>query len=406
MDLCCPFWSNAFIEVKIMIDLAIKDLMALLPIPGPPAKEKPVADYLHQTFVNMGIPDSHIQYDRAQDQSEYGGDVGNMIVSIEGKIEGPSLLFSTHIDTVPDCVGCQPRIDLENNRIVNDAPNTALGGDNRAGCAILVTLARRLMELNGAHPNIVIVFFVQEEVGLVGARGLDVSLLGSQLPAIGINLDGGRVEEVVTRTIGSERFTIDITGIPAHAGSRVAEGVSAAVIASQAIAELEQAGWHGLIEQPEGRGSANVGILDGGQGSNVVMPKLHILAEARSYDKEFRRKIIETWQEAFKRAASSLTNIHKQYGTVAFGPGPTYEPYALADDAPVVKAVRKAAEKIGLDIKLVDDAGGSDASWVNAHGIPCVTLNIGQRDVHTTDEWIDLHDFERACELVIAIAAG
>ena len=142
-----------------MIDVAIKDLMALLPIPGPPAKEKPVADYLHQTFVEMGIPDSHIQYDRAQDQSEYGGNVGNMIVKIEGEFDGPTLLFSTHMDTVPDCVGCQPRVDLENNRIVNDAPNTALGGDNRAGCAILVVLARRLMGLNGAHPDILLVFF-------------------------------------------------------------------------------------------------------------------------------------------------------------------------------------------------------------------------------------------------------
>jgi tripeptide aminopeptidase len=389
-----------------MIESAIHDLLALLPIPGPPAKEKLIAEHLHGMLVDMGIPGEDICYDRAQEQSEYGGEVGNMIVKIAGQQSGSTLMFSTHMDTVPQCVGCKPRLDREQNRIVNDAPNTALGGDNRAGCAILVTLARRLMELKGAHPNIVIIFFVQEEVGLVGARGLDVSLLGEQLPEIGINLDGGRVEEVVTATIGSERFTIDVTGIPAHAGSRVAEGVSAAVIASKAIAELDQAGWHGRITQPEGTGTSNVGIIEGGKGSNVVMPKLHILAEARSHDKDFRRKIIETWQDAFRRAASSVTNIHNQFGSVSFGPGPTYEPYALADDAPVVQAVRRAAEQIRLEIKLVHDDGGSDASWVNAHGISCVTLNIGQRDVHTTDESIDLHDFERACELVIAIATG
>ena len=242
-------------------------------------------------------------------------------------------------------------------------------------------------------------------------RGLDVNMLGKPLPEIGINLDGGRVEEVVTKTIGSERFTIKVTGVSAHAGSRIDEGVSAAVIVGRAIAELEEGGWHGLIDKTEGNGpehtgSANVGILEGGSGSNVVMPKLNILAEARSHDKAFRRKIIQTWQDAFKRAVGAVTNIHNQFGTVEFGPGPTYEPYALADDAPVVQAVRRAAEQIGLDIKLVHDNGGSDASWVVAHGIPCVTLNIGQRDVHTTDESIDLHDFERACELVIAIATG
>ena len=117
-----------------------------------------------------------------------------------------------------------------------------------------MTLARKLMTLKGAHPDILIVFFVQEEVGLVGARGLDVSLLGDQLPQIGINLDGGRVEEVVTKTIGSERFTIEVTGVSAHAGSRIDEGVSAAVIAGRAIAELEEGGWHGLIDKTEGNG--------------------------------------------------------------------------------------------------------------------------------------------------------
>jgi len=389
-----------------MIESAINDLLALLPIPGPPGQEKEVAEYLHKILVDMGIPDEQISYDQAQDQSEYGGNVGNMIVKIEGQLAGPTLMFSTHMDTVPDCVGCQPCLDQERNRIINDASGTALGGDNRAGCAILLTLARKLMALNGAHPPIVLVFFIQEEVGLVGARGLDVGLLGEQLPTMCINLDGGKVEEVVTAVIGSQRFTIDITGVAAHAGSRVAEGVSAAVIASKAIAELDQADWHGRIEKPEGSGTSNVGIIEGGKGSNVVMPSLHILAEARSHNPQFRRKIIDTWQDAFRRAAVSVTNIHNQHGTVVFGPGPTYEAYALPDDAPVVRKVKQAADLIGLPVKFVSDDGGMDANWIVAHGIPCVTLNIGQRDIHTPDEWIDLHDFERACQLVIAIATN
>ena len=386
-----------------MIESAINDLLTLLPIPGPPAQEREVAEFLHQTLVAMGIPDEQISYDRAQDQSEYGGNVGNMIVKIKGRLPGPTMMFSTHMDTVPDCVGCQPRLDGEGNRIVNDAPGTALGGDNRAGCAILLTLARRLVTLNGAHPPIVLVFFIQEEVGLVGSRGLDVSLPGEPLPIWCINLDGRHVEEVVTAVIGSQRFTIDITGVAAHAGSRVAEGVSAAVIASKAIAELDQGGWHGRIEKPEGSGTANVGTVEGGKGSNVVMPALHILAEARSHNPQFRRKIINTWQDAFRRAARDVTNIYGQHGTVVFGPGPTYEAYALPDDAPVVRKVQQAAKAIGLPVKLVSNDGGMDANWIVAHGIPCVTLSMGQRNIHTPNEWIDLHDFERACQLVIAI---
>ncbi|MEM7112840.1 MAG: M20/M25/M40 family metallo-hydrolase [Chloroflexota bacterium] len=389
-----------------MINQAIVDLMALLPIEGPPAKEGKVARHLHENLVGLGIPNDQIFYDTTYEQSEYGGEVGNMIVRINGRSDQSRLMFSTHMDTVPDCVGCQPRLDLPNQRIVNDAAGKALGGDNRIGCAILLTLARELLKLKGDHPPITLVFFVQEEVGLVGARGLDTALLGPELPTMCINLDGGRVEEVTTAVIGSERFTIDITGVAAHAGSRVAEGTSAAAIAAIAIAELHQGGWHGRIEKPEGNGTSNVGILEGGQGSNVVMPALHILAEARSHNPAFRQKIIQTWKTAFRNAAQSVKNIHGQAGSVSFGPGPTYEAYALADDAPVVEATRKAADLIRLETKLVHDDGGNDASWVVAHGIPAVNLNVGQRDVHTPDEWIDLRDFEIANQLVVAIATG
>ncbi|MGI9220307.1 MAG: hypothetical protein ACR2QS_04645 [Woeseiaceae bacterium] len=52
-----------------MIEKAIEDLMVLLPIPGPPGKEREVAQYLHNMFLEIGIPDEQIVYDRAQEQS-------------------------------------------------------------------------------------------------------------------------------------------------------------------------------------------------------------------------------------------------------------------------------------------------------------------------------------------------
>ncbi|MEM7111731.1 MAG: M20/M25/M40 family metallo-hydrolase [Chloroflexota bacterium] len=390
----------------MMNELAIADLMALLPIAGPPAKEGQVAAFLEAQLQALGVASEQISYDRAQDQSEYGGEVGNMIVQINGRLPHPRLMFSTHMDTVPDAVGCQPRLDRENGRIINDAPNTALGGDNRLGCAVLLNLVRELMKLDGEHPPITLVFFVQEEVGLVGARGLDVSLLGEPLPAICFNLDGGFVEEVVTAVIGSERFTIDIIGIPAHAGARPAAGVSAAMIAAMALAELQEGGWHGRVVQPDGVGTANVGTMNGGQGSNVVMPQMHILAEARSHDPAFRAKIIATWQAAFRKAAATLANRNGRYGSVSFGPGPTYEAFALDDDAPVVQRTVAAAKLCNIPIRLVSNDGGMDANQIVAHGIPAVTIAPGQRSVHTADEWIDLHDFERACQLIVASAIG
>lgn len=387
-----------------MFDQTIDNLMALLPIAGAPSKENEVASFIREQLMEMGIPASQMVHDNAQAQSEYGGEVGNLIVHIEGNKPGPRLMFSAHMDTVPIAVGCQPRLDEANKRIVNDAEGCALGGDNRLGCAVLIHLARTLMTLNGDHHPITLVFFVQEEVGLVGARGLDVSLLGDPMPTMCFNLDGGYAHKVVTAVVGNQRFTIDIEGIAAHAGSTPADGLSAAVIASHAIAELDSNGWHGRIAKEHGVGTANVGIMQGGQGSNVVMPDMSILAEARSHSAAFRQEIIETWQSAFKRAAETLSNQHGQHGSVTFGPGPTYEAFTLDENEPTVQRMLEAANVCEIETELVSNDGGLDANWVVRHGIPAVTIGVGQREVHKPNEWIDLDDFERACRLMVASA--
>ncbi|SRR6056297_86853 len=385
-----------------MIERAIDDLMALLPIAGPPGGERAVADYLAGQLAAAGVPRSTIAHDSAQDQSEYGGEVGNLIVRFEGRRPGPRRMFSTHMDTVPDAVGCKPRLERQAGRIVNDAKGSALGGDNRLGCAILLALARRLVELDGDHVPVTLVFFIQEEVGLVGARGLDLSKLGDPKPALCVNLDGGPVEDVVTAVTGTERFTIDIKGIPAHAG-RPAGGLSAAMIAAAALTELQDGGWHGVIEKDESRGSANVGTMNGGQGSNVVMPSMSILAEARSHDPAFRSEIIRTWRAAFEGAAARAENDEGARGSVVFGPGPTYEAFALSDDEPVVRMTLEAARHVGFEMRTVTNNGGMDANWIVAHGIPAITIPVGQRQVHTADEWIDLVDFEKACRVVVRL---
>jgi tripeptide aminopeptidase len=229
-------------------------------------------------------------------------------------------------------------------------------------------------------------------------------LLGDPAPTMCYNLDGGKVDEFVTSVIGTERFTIDITGIASHAGARPADGLSAGVLAAHAIAALDRGGWHGRIEKEGKVGSANLGIVNGGQGSNVVMPSMHILAEARSHDPAFRRRIVETWKAEFTRVVQEVTNHKGQRGAVAFGPGPTYEAFALADDEPTVQRLLRAAARCGIDATLVTNDGGMDANWIVAHGIPAVTIGVGQRDVHTPAEWIDLADFAAVCQLMRAVA--
>ncbi len=381
--------------------LALDDLLELIPIPGPPAGESAVAACLRKKLIDIGIPEDSITTDNAHDQSEYGGDTGNLIVDLIGNAQGERWMFSTHMDTVPGAVGTSPR--LEGNEILSGVADRALGGDNRAGCALLLQVARSLVGQKGQHRPVTLIFFIQEEVGLVGARGMDLDRLGNPRPTLCFNFDGGPPDELVTTVIGTERFNIHIEGIAAHAGARPEQGVSAATIASIAIAELDREGWNARIDRQEGRGSANVGTITGGTGTNVIMPELHILAEARSHSPTFRRTIIDKWKSTFVRIAASTTNKTGDHGSVTFSAGPTYEPFALPKDAPVIRAVEEAAHTCGHDTHLVTNDGGMDANWIVAHGIPTVTLGVGQSNAHTPEERLDLSRFRMACSIATTL---
>ena len=54
--------------------------------------------------------------------------------------------------------------------------------------------------------------------------------------------------------------------------------------------------------------------------------------------------------------------------------------------------------------ELVVSNGGLDANWLNAKGIPTVTLGAGQHNPHTIDEYVDLPEFFGGCRLAIALA--
>ncbi len=390
------------------MDLNVETVIELMKVPGEPGKERVIFEKLQEMLREMGVPAERMTSDRTQEQSEYGGEVGNLIVRLEGRGSGQRRMFSTHMDTVPGAIGCQPR--LEGERIVNSAAGKALGGDARAGCAILMAVARALTERKGDHPPRVLVFFAQEEVGLVGSRGLDLSLLGEPLPAMCFNFDGGAPEVVINGGIGTQRLNIEITGSAAHS-SNPSKGISAAVILAEALAELEREGWNNRIDRPEGSGCANLGILRGGTGSNVVMPGLYALAESRSFDRDFREKIVEVWRETFARAVERANTKAAERGlevraAAELSPGPVYDPYVLAEDSPVVRASTAAVEKAGLTPRLYRHPGGTDANNIVSKGIPAVSLGMGDCAAHSPEEWVDVPQFLKACEIAVDLATG
>jgi tripeptide aminopeptidase len=386
------------------MDKAVSDLMDVLDVPGISTEEAEIAAFLDKFLRSQGVPADAIRYDRTQDQSEYGGQIGNMIVRLpaRGGHTGPSRMFMAHIDTVALCRGAKPRVDLNGQprRVVNDNPESALGADDRSGVAVMMHLVRWLAESKVAHPSITLVFTVQEELGLVGARGLDLKAIKPDPPVMAFNYDGGEVETIIVAVTGTTRFFIDVFGKAAHTGVNPQDGASAAVAAAKALADLARDGWHGPINRDGGTGSANIGVMSGGEMTNTVMDKMIIRGEARSHDAVFRQRIVDLYREAFQRAAGETKNAAGESVRTEWKLGPCYESYAIRQDDLVVKTTVSAMSKLGIQPNFMVSDGGMDANWINPRGLPMVTLGSGQHGAHTVEEWVNLEEYLAACALI------
>jgi len=377
---------------------AVALAMDLMRIPGPSGREGAVAAEIVSRLRKAGLADSAIRFDAAHKRSCDGGECGNLIVRLPGTVRRPRRLLSAHMDTVSICVGSRPVV--KGGRIVSADPATALGGDDRAGTAVLLHTLLAILRERLPHPPLAFLWTVQEELGLQGARHVSVAALGR--PAMGFNYDGSG--GIVRGATGDYRIRITVTGVPSHAGAAPEKGVSAVTVASLAIARLHKAGWIGAVRKGRRRGTSNVCIVEGGAATNVVCPRAVVHAEARSHDPAFRREIVRAYRRAFAAAAKAVRNDRGRCGKVTFRHALDYESFCLAADEPVVVAAIRAARAVGASAELKIANGGVDANWLVAHGIPAVTLGAGNRHAHTAKECVDLKGFEHGAAMALYLA--
>lgn len=390
---------------------AVRRLMQFLEAPGITGQEGPIGKAVKAALVEVGVPARLIKFDDAQTRIPVPTPTGNLIVRLPGTLrDRPRVMFSAHLDTVPLCAGAKPR--LSGKKIVNDAAGTALGGDNRTGCGVLVTLAAELIAKNLPHPPITLLFTVREESGLHGARHLDPADLDH--PTMGFNYDGRSAGDVIVGAVGADRWEVDIRGKAAHAGVAPEKGVSATMILALALAEVRAAGMWGKVTLPDGgQGTSNVGVVGGpdgvgpaGDATNVVTDFVHVKGESRSHDPKVFREITAAYKEAFAHAAATVTDDTGKPGKATFRGRTDYLPFRLKDSSPVVQAAAAGVRAIGREPVVRVANGGLDANWFVKHGVPTVTFGAGQNAIHTIEEWVDLAEYEAGCKLAVALATA
>lgn len=375
-------------------------VLELLAIPGVSGRESEVMQYIARRLRQAGAPAEAIRFDKVPQPSPRNGEVGNLVLRLPGTKPGKRRLLMAHADTVPLCEGARP---IRRGRYVVPADKrTGLGADDRAGTAVLLAVVLEILGRGLPHPPLSFLWTVQEEIGLYGARHARLGLLGK--PHLAFNFDGGSAEKITVGATGGYRMQIRVRGVASHAGVVPEKGVSAIAVAGLAIAQLHREGWHGRIEKHGHQGTSNIGVIHGGEATNVVTPEVVLRAEARSHNPVFRAKIVRAIERAFQKAARSVRNVDGVCGQVQIEGCLDYESFRLRDDEPCVVAAEAAVRRCDAEPIRAISNGGLDANWLSARGIPTVSLGCGQENGHTVSERLDLAEFRRACRIALCLA--
>lgn len=352
-------------------------MSALVALPSTSGAEDRVRDYLINHIRYEG---SHATVDRC----------GNLIVSIPGtpgREHKVPLLYNAHMDRVPPGQACHPKVI---DGIMYGDGQTNLGADDAAGMTIISLAITALAERGLPHDPLLLLFTVQEEVGLKGAQAFDPAPWGVKE---GIVFDNaGEPGAVVVRGSAYIAFDAVIHGHGGHPGKDLTGTTSAIEIFRHLRLPA------GI--QDEGATRLNLGLVHGGTARNQIPDELVVRGEVRTLlEAEGQERWKQHIQSAFQDAAASLG------GTVDIAFDPHGAAYAVDVQEPLVQLYRQAWEHRHHAFQTMSTFVGSDANALREH-IQVFTVSTGAMHEHTRDECIALHPLAEMAEAAVWIACS
>jgi tripeptide aminopeptidase len=364
-------------------------LLELVQIDSVSRKERDVAERIKQICEGMG---AHVEIDDAGEK--VGGNSGNVIARFPGTIPGAeTIMMSAHMDTVVPGEGVKPVVEGD---IIRSDGTTVLGGDDKSGCAVIIETIRCLQEQSIPYAPIEAVFSICEEVGLLGAKHLDVSKLESKY---GLVFDSDDPGFLFTKGPSANHFEFKIYGLESHAGVAPEEGISAIRVAAEAIGAMKL----GRIDKET---TANIGVIRGGEATNIITNLVYLKGEARSLDEEKLNKqtehMIKCLEDAAAKYEVTVAGVTTK-GRVEAHVNREYYSMDVPESSRVVQLVYEAAKRKGLKVEAMASGGGCDANIFNKKGIECANFGTGMRAIHTVKEWLDVKDMYASAEMTLEV---
>ncbi len=379
-------------------------------------KQKDLSTLLLQELLTIGLVDATMDTN------------GYVMATIPATIEQekldalklPVLCFCAHVDTAPDCSGTnvKPILHKQYNgapivlpddpaqiitvekypylknfigkEIITASGKTLLGADDKAGVAIIVSLAAYLMQNPSIpHGPIKILFTPDEEVGK-GADFIDFKKLNADF---GYTLDGGALGCFEMESFSADHLVLTIDGVMAHPGSAKGVMQNAIKIAADIVAALPRDQW--CPEHTEGKaGFVHPTNIQGGA------EQVQIEFLIRDFDTAnlaiYEQRILNIAESVIREnpnynQSSVKIEVKEQYRNMK----------EVIDQYPqMVELALNAYQKAGIKPVIEPIRGGTDGSRMSFMGLPTANIFTGMQAIHSKHEWVGVADMQQAVQVL------
>ena len=200
-------------------------------------------------------------------------------------------------------------------------------------------------------------------------------------------------EYVISRK-GTGKYQLTVTGRAAHAGAQPERGRSAVGEMAHKIVAL-----HALTDFSTGT-TVNVGVVRGGERSNVVAEKAYAEIDIRVPNLEEYARL----DQRIKAIGSSGTVPDT---TAVLNGGLVFPPMIQTPGAKVLfEALRAAGQVVGVEVKGIHTGGGSDANYASQFAPTLDGMGPQGSETHSDREFIEVPTLPERSKMTALFLAG
>jgi peptidase T len=371
------------------------------------SNQKEFGEFLLEEMRILGLSNVYM--------SEYGVVYGT--IPSNNHHQGDVIGFIAHMDTSPDASGenINPQIirdydgqkitlnddmildpqefpylkDVKGHDLITTDGTTLLGGDDKAGIAIIMSMAEYMFKHpEFKHNDIKIAFTPDEEIG----HGTDHFDIENFQADYAYTIDGGDINELYFENFNAYQVIVDITGKSIHPGNAKNKMVNSLNVAMEFHHMLPHQKVPECTENYEGFHHLNhmQGTCEKTRLEYIVRD--HHFTELKEQLNDFKR--IQAYLNSFYGYELIDVTIHEQYLNMCD---------IIKDHPQIVEQVELAMEDIGLNPRIVPIRGGTDGARLSFKGLPCPNLGTGGFNCHGPYEYVSINMMKKGVELLLRL---